>query len=1183
MAALTGNKIKDSYLGLLKTTDNGIFTSSLIRITDGGGNGSQLYLSNTAIRFHNAYTFPNADGTSGQVLSTDGSGTLYFSESSDNQTLDEVLTSGNTATLAILSAADGNTFGSTTFDDAVTGTTANFTTSVTSPDFIGDLNGSVRFAAKMIGSSVLKGQVVYVSGLNGNTPEVQLAKANSTTTMTAVGIAADDANQNASFEVDTLGSARGIDLSDCIETGITLTEGDVLYVSATEAGHLTNVAPTGVANLIQNIGMAIRVDPTTNATIKVMGAGRANASPNLPTGILLGDTTNVSTAITDGSSGQILSTDGSGTYSFVDSTNDVTKTGTITVNQIAVWSDSTNQLRSDPTLSIYEGENNVPNHSIYLYQPNGENPPVNLYSYNIGGGHLDDVTGIHNTGFGYRNLFTVTTGQENSAFGYESLRRLTSGSYNSAFGRHSLYSLTTGSTNTAFGWKSLAAITTKNGNTAFGSQVLANANGTLATEAVNNTGIGAGALYDNTTGSYNVAVGYTALANVTTGSNNVAIGNTSGSAITTGSNNVTLGGYSNNASDEGIITLSNGTGARRISVNNSGKITFHGYGSASPHTGTLAKTLGVDSSGNVIEFTSGAGTGTVAGTGTAGTITKWATGGANIEDSIIAESSSTITVDGGSNGRVRVKVNETINSFGKFDFSTSDTATSSATMIAEITATVKNTDDTTPLTSELSFATNSGDSLNTALTISSTGVATFSSSVTATTLTLSTTTADYAATITNVQDSSQGLLVRATDNDGSLFLLNLQSSGGATSQTWVDRFAVTKGGNVGIGNNNPAVPLDITSNSGANALRIRARTQNDYAFMGFYNNAGTAYWGEIYYAGSATAGSSLNFTVGSGVPKLTISSTGNVGIGTTTTESLSKLNVSNASSGAITRGLGLYNVFNGVAGTGVSLDFYVNVGVNDRCARIISTQSTAGNYADLQFQTSDNAAPATRLTISSGGNVGIGSGANTLIYPLEVHSADNGDGIIYKDTGASITNWFGAFSGAAVIGATTNHPLSLYAGGGEKMRISSGGLATFSNGIQFGTGDTLNAYEQDTYSPILKGASTAGSSPTGVGTYTVIGNVCHLNIRFSGVTVTGATGAIAISLPFAGKTGATGQTTTNFNTYNVSFTGTNINALYVSGDVLYGLSSVSGTTWADWAIVDASNIYWNLSITYLIN
>ena len=189
MAALTGNKIKDSYLGLLKSIDNVAFApraaGTFVQISDGAGNGLPLYMSVNAIRFHNAYTFPNSDGTSGQVLSTDGAGNLSFSESSSNQTLEEVLTAGNTTTLAILSTADGNTFGSTTFDAAVTGTTANFTTSVTSPDFIGDLNGAVRFVAKMIGSSILKGQVVYVSGLSGNKPEVQLAKADSTTTMTA--------------------------------------------------------------------------------------------------------------------------------------------------------------------------------------------------------------------------------------------------------------------------------------------------------------------------------------------------------------------------------------------------------------------------------------------------------------------------------------------------------------------------------------------------------------------------------------------------------------------------------------------------------------------------------------------------------------------------------------------------------------------------------------------------------------------------------------------------------------------------------------------------------------------------------------------------------------------------------------------------------------------------------------
>ena len=310
MAALTGNKIKDSYLGLLKTTDSGIFTANFIRISDGGGNGSQLYLSNTAIRFHNAYTFPNADGTSGQVLSTDGSGTLYFTESSDNQTLEEVLTSGNTATLAILSTADGNTFGSTTFDAAVTGTTANFTTSVTSPSFIGDIDGALIQQVKAA-ETLVKGDVVYISGGTGDNPEVSKAKADSSTTMAALGIIKNNIAEDDVGECITSGELTGLGtLLGSFATG------DDLYVSATTAGALVTTAPTGVTNLIQKIGKVIKGG--NGGALTVLGAFRVNASPNLPTGILLGDTTNVSTAITDGSVGQILSTDGSGSYSFID-------------------------------------------------------------------------------------------------------------------------------------------------------------------------------------------------------------------------------------------------------------------------------------------------------------------------------------------------------------------------------------------------------------------------------------------------------------------------------------------------------------------------------------------------------------------------------------------------------------------------------------------------------------------------------------------------------------------------------------------------------------------------------------------------------------------------------------------------------------------------------------------------
>jgi hypothetical protein len=44
MASLTGTKIKDTYDGLLKTTDNGVLGASEKLITDGLGNSSGLYL-----------------------------------------------------------------------------------------------------------------------------------------------------------------------------------------------------------------------------------------------------------------------------------------------------------------------------------------------------------------------------------------------------------------------------------------------------------------------------------------------------------------------------------------------------------------------------------------------------------------------------------------------------------------------------------------------------------------------------------------------------------------------------------------------------------------------------------------------------------------------------------------------------------------------------------------------------------------------------------------------------------------------------------------------------------------------------------------------------------------------------------------------------------------------------------
>jgi len=178
----------------------------------------------------------------------------------------------------------------------ITGTgNIDITGSVTvSGEFIGDLNGYIRFTGKNTSGGIIeKGQVIYISGLSGNTPEVDLARADSLATMPAYGIAISQIADNNNGEFATFGSLKGLNISNWGETGISFNVGDVLYISATEAGRLTNVAPTGESNFIQNIGKLERATPTSNTTIKVGGAGRSNATPNLNNGnIFIGNASN---------------------------------------------------------------------------------------------------------------------------------------------------------------------------------------------------------------------------------------------------------------------------------------------------------------------------------------------------------------------------------------------------------------------------------------------------------------------------------------------------------------------------------------------------------------------------------------------------------------------------------------------------------------------------------------------------------------------------------------------------------------------------------------------------------------------------------------------------------------------------------------------------------------------------
>ena len=201
--------------------------------------------------------------------------TLTFSEAPPTGTgnIEVSISQITTTTQLAADILDGNTF---------TGST-ELTGELTAGEFIGDLRGAILFKAKA-GEALSKGNVVYISGISGNTTVVSKADADDAAKMPAFGIMAEDASNNSSATVYTFGTLSDIDTSS-------FSEGDELFVSTT-AGALTNTAPTGESSAIQKMAQVTRSDASAGS-IKIMGAGRSNATPNLDDGdIFIGNGSN---------------------------------------------------------------------------------------------------------------------------------------------------------------------------------------------------------------------------------------------------------------------------------------------------------------------------------------------------------------------------------------------------------------------------------------------------------------------------------------------------------------------------------------------------------------------------------------------------------------------------------------------------------------------------------------------------------------------------------------------------------------------------------------------------------------------------------------------------------------------------------------------------------------------------
>jgi hypothetical protein len=111
------------------------------------------------------------------------------------------------------------------------------------------------------GSTIAANKVVYASGSHSHTPTIALAKADSATTMPAIGVTQYAIANNTYGVIQTGGQLFNVDTS-------AVSAGNVVYVSATTAGAYTATAPTTTGQYNQMIGQVTYSNPT-QGTIQV--------------------------------------------------------------------------------------------------------------------------------------------------------------------------------------------------------------------------------------------------------------------------------------------------------------------------------------------------------------------------------------------------------------------------------------------------------------------------------------------------------------------------------------------------------------------------------------------------------------------------------------------------------------------------------------------------------------------------------------------------------------------------------------------------------------------------------------------------------------------------------------------------------------------------------------------------
>jgi hypothetical protein len=398
-------------------------------------------------------------------------------------------------------------------------------------------------------------------------------------------------------------------------------------------------------------------------------------------------------------------------------------------------------------------------------------------------------------------------------------------------------------------------------------------------------------------------------------------------------------------------------------------------------------------------------------------------------------------------------------------------------------------------------------------------------------LQLSSSTTSYLYNFSNAYTTSGIFVAGATvlDAGGSGGLLFNAASVGILFNTGsTERVRIDSSGNVGIGTSSPSTysvaPNLVVAASGGGGMTIRT---SNASYGGVFFADGTTgdeqYRGFVQYNHNyAGVVDSLLFGT-AGVGRMTLDSSGNLGIGTSSpSQRLALQGSSTTYALAETTGTGTSSGFRMKAGASSDYTLYTTQGVN-------------------QFSIYDNVASADRLTISSSGNVGI----STTTPAAKLHIAV-ADAAVDGTKGVRITNPAGTIvvlecgvSSDSFVGTTSGSDFSIRsnnierlkfpnAGGVQAVTTISVGNATPSAsgaGITFpatqsasSNANTLDDYEEGTWTPNQGSGLTVVGTFQSAGYYTKIGNLVTITGYVRGTTsvACAAAGIICTNAPFAG-------------------------------------------------------------------